>query len=204
MEVCGAIDSNETSGGTLLIYSDFLFLFLFGNLKLELWKTKKGRAFRHGDIEDVLSEIAKKAGGFLGMGGKFGGLDIKRVYFGYVLFIPNSESPSSLCLPRCQFFESGVLIGGMGGCECLSKTKTEIGSEITVRLLILQDFRSFLFKLSSICVWPLGSWWVLRNLCDTPMMSACSQTFLFSMRCWSKAHGYATGEFEVTDRKSVV
>ena len=44
----------------------------------------EGRAFRHGDIEDVLSELAKKAGGgllFLG-GSKFGGLDIKRVYFG--------------------------------------------------------------------------------------------------------------------------
>ena len=64
----------------------------------------EGRAFRHGDIvrsppldlavthrrvqEDTLSEVAKKAGGFalgaiIGKGGsKFGGLDIKRVYFG--------------------------------------------------------------------------------------------------------------------------
>lgn len=43
--------------------------------------------------EDTLSDIAKKAGGFalgaiIGKGGsKFGGLDIKRVYFGYVLCI---------------------------------------------------------------------------------------------------------------------
>lgn len=64
----------------------------------------EGRAFRHGDIvrkprshemysltnpqEDTLSDVAKKAGGFalgalIGKGGsKFGGLDIKRVYFG--------------------------------------------------------------------------------------------------------------------------
>jgi hypothetical protein len=48
----------------------------------------EGRAFRHGDIEDSLSDLAKKAGGFalgalIGKGGsKFRGLDIKRVYFG--------------------------------------------------------------------------------------------------------------------------
>ncbi|EED83141.1 predicted protein [Postia placenta Mad-698-R] len=48
----------------------------------------EGKAFRHGDIEDALSEVAKRAGGFalgalIGRGGsKFGGLDIKRVYFG--------------------------------------------------------------------------------------------------------------------------
>ncbi|KAG8732187.1 hypothetical protein FRC11_000102 [Ceratobasidium sp. 423] len=48
----------------------------------------EGRAFRHGDIEDTLSELAKGAGkglmgiGVLGGAKKFGGLDIKRVYFG--------------------------------------------------------------------------------------------------------------------------
>jgi hypothetical protein len=49
----------------------------------------EGRAFRHGDIEDTLAELGKKAaGGFalsslMGKGGsKFGGLDVKRVYFG--------------------------------------------------------------------------------------------------------------------------
>lgn len=42
--------------------------------------------------EDTLSELVKKTGGFalgalIGKGGsKFGGLDIKRVYFGYVYF----------------------------------------------------------------------------------------------------------------------
>ncbi|QRW05485.1 heterokaryon incompatibility protein Het-C protein [Ceratobasidium sp. AG-Ba] len=45
----------------------------------------EGKAFRHGDIEDTLAELAKGAGkGLLGIGAsrKFGGLDIKRVYFG--------------------------------------------------------------------------------------------------------------------------
>jgi len=38
--------------------------------------------------EDVLAELVKRTGGFalgslIGKGSKFGGLDIKRVYFGY-------------------------------------------------------------------------------------------------------------------------
>ncbi|KAM0787789.1 hypothetical protein ACM66B_003843 [Microbotryomycetes sp. NB124-2] len=41
----------------------------------------EGKAFRHGDIEDILERLAK-GGGFLGMSAKFSGLDIKRVYFG--------------------------------------------------------------------------------------------------------------------------
>jgi hypothetical protein len=72
----------------------------------------EGRAFRHGDIvsfsvsrdllsctkhpmqEDALSDLAKKTGGFalgalIGKGGsKFGGLDIKRVYFGSAYLCP--------------------------------------------------------------------------------------------------------------------
>lgn len=40
---------------------------------------------RHGDIEDVLAELLKRTGsGLLKQGSKFKGLDIKRVYFGYV------------------------------------------------------------------------------------------------------------------------
>ena len=46
----------------------------------------EGKAFRHGDIEDVLANLSKAGGGFalnkLFGGGKFRGLDIKRVYFG--------------------------------------------------------------------------------------------------------------------------
>ncbi|KAI0703749.1 heterokaryon incompatibility protein Het-C-domain-containing protein [Cytidiella melzeri] len=60
----------------------------FGAGNIPSFAYLEGRAFRHGDIEDTLSEVAKKAGGFalgaiIGKGGsKFGGLDIKRVYFG--------------------------------------------------------------------------------------------------------------------------
>ncbi|KAI0051363.1 Het-C-domain-containing protein [Auriscalpium vulgare] len=60
----------------------------FGAGNIPSFAYLEGRAFRHGDIEDALSELAKKSGGFalgalIGKGGsKFGGLDIKRVYFG--------------------------------------------------------------------------------------------------------------------------
>lgn len=40
------------------------------------------KAFRHGDIEDIIATMAKMAGGgFLGRSKKFTGLDVKRVYF---------------------------------------------------------------------------------------------------------------------------
>jgi hypothetical protein len=47
----------------------------------------EGRAFRHGDIEDTLAELAKKGASGFAIGNllgrsKFGGLDVKRVYFG--------------------------------------------------------------------------------------------------------------------------
>jgi hypothetical protein len=47
----------------------------------------EGKAFRHGDIEDILEDMAKRAGGGFAIGNllgrsKFNGLDIKRVYFG--------------------------------------------------------------------------------------------------------------------------
>jgi hypothetical protein len=45
----------------------------------------ENKAFRHGDIEDVLTELLKRTGGgLLKSGSKFKGLDVKRVYFGYV------------------------------------------------------------------------------------------------------------------------
>ena len=41
------------------------------------------KAFRHGDIEDVIANLLKAAGGgFLSRGTKFTPLDVKRVYFG--------------------------------------------------------------------------------------------------------------------------
>jgi len=54
----------------------------------------EGKAYRHGDIEDILAEMfiriaANEGGGILdfvkkatGLGDKFGGLDVKRTYFG--------------------------------------------------------------------------------------------------------------------------
>ncbi|PLW14345.1 hypothetical protein PCANC_20889 [Puccinia coronata f. sp. avenae] len=75
----------------LLIVIIILLAFLveesvaFGAGNIPSYAFLEDKAFRHGDIEDVLSEIAKKAGGGIlgGIGAKkFGGLDIKRVYFG--------------------------------------------------------------------------------------------------------------------------
>ncbi|KAI0356056.1 Het-C-domain-containing protein [Trametes cingulata] len=63
-------------------------VYAFGAGNIPSFAFLEGKAFRHGDIEDTLGEVAKKAGGFalgalIGKGGsKFGGLDIKRVYFG--------------------------------------------------------------------------------------------------------------------------
>lgn len=71
----------------------------FGAGNIPAFSYLEGKAFRHGDIEDVLEELAKKAGhGFLGIGGgsKFGGLDIKRVYFG------NWLRGESQCYRACQ------------------------------------------------------------------------------------------------------
>lgn len=40
------------------------------------------KAFRHGDIEDIIANLAKASGGgFLGRSLKFTSLDVKRVYF---------------------------------------------------------------------------------------------------------------------------
>ncbi|KDQ09037.1 hypothetical protein BOTBODRAFT_537784 [Botryobasidium botryosum FD-172 SS1] len=55
----------------------------FGAGNIPSFAYLEGKAFRHGDIEDVLTELAKKVGsGLLNRGAKFKGLDIKRVYFG--------------------------------------------------------------------------------------------------------------------------
>lgn len=60
----------------------------FGAGNIPSFAFVEGKAFRHGDIEDALADLVKKGvGGFalsslIGKGPKFGGLDIKRVYFG--------------------------------------------------------------------------------------------------------------------------
>ncbi|ORY92909.1 heterokaryon incompatibility Het-C [Leucosporidium creatinivorum] len=56
--------------------------YAFGAGNIPSFSFLEGKAFRHGDIEDTLAELIKKSGGILGRGSKFGGLDIKRVYFG--------------------------------------------------------------------------------------------------------------------------
>ncbi|KAG1747356.1 Het-C-domain-containing protein [Suillus lakei] len=60
----------------------------FGAGNIPSYAFVEGKAFRHGDIEDALADLVKKGvGGFalsslIGKGPKFGGLDIKRIYFG--------------------------------------------------------------------------------------------------------------------------
>ncbi|EDR07977.1 uncharacterized protein LACBIDRAFT_297529 [Laccaria bicolor S238N-H82] len=83
---------------TILLLLFFIFAFClssngvhaFGAGNIPSFAYMEGRAFRHGDIEDILSTLAKKGagGGFVlasmlgGGGSKFNGLDIKRIYFG--------------------------------------------------------------------------------------------------------------------------
>ncbi|TFY67108.1 hypothetical protein EVJ58_g1851 [Rhodofomes roseus] len=66
-------------------------VYAFGAGNIPSFAYLEGKAFRHGDIEDALADMAKRAasGGFalgalLGAGGgkKFKALDVKRVYFG--------------------------------------------------------------------------------------------------------------------------
>ncbi|KIJ15941.1 hypothetical protein PAXINDRAFT_168915 [Paxillus involutus ATCC 200175] len=64
-------------------------VYAFGAGNIPSFAYMEGKAFRHGDIEDTLAELLKKGagGGFalaslISRGTKFGGLDVKRVYFG--------------------------------------------------------------------------------------------------------------------------
>ncbi|EST05607.1 Heterokaryon incompatibility Het-C [Kalmanozyma brasiliensis GHG001] len=56
--------------------------YAFGAGNIPSFAYMEGKAFRHGDIEDILEDLFKKAGGSLFGSSKFGGLDIKRTYFG--------------------------------------------------------------------------------------------------------------------------
>ncbi|KAG8858281.1 hypothetical protein FRB96_005412 [Tulasnella sp. 330] len=61
-------------------------VFAFGAGNIPRVAYLENKAFRHGDIEDVLTDLLKKTAGSglfsIGSGTKFGGLDVKRVYFG--------------------------------------------------------------------------------------------------------------------------
>ncbi|WVF72344.1 hypothetical protein IAT40_007158 [Kwoniella sp. CBS 6097] len=55
----------------------------FGAGNIPSYSYLEEKAFRHGDIEDVIANLFKAAGGgFLSRGTKFTPLDVKRVYFG--------------------------------------------------------------------------------------------------------------------------
>ncbi|WVQ78200.1 hypothetical protein IAT38_000283 [Cryptococcus sp. DSM 104549] len=55
----------------------------FGAGNIPSFSYLEDKAFRHGDIEDVIANLFKAAGGgFLSRGTKFTPLDVKRVYFG--------------------------------------------------------------------------------------------------------------------------
>ncbi|KAJ7634884.1 heterokaryon incompatibility protein HET-C [Roridomyces roridus] len=62
-------------------------VYAFGAGNIPSFAYLEGKAFRHGDIEDALEELVKRGSAgaiasILSKGSKFGGLDIKRVYFG--------------------------------------------------------------------------------------------------------------------------
>ncbi|KAK7044758.1 heterokaryon incompatibility protein Het-C-domain-containing protein [Favolaschia claudopus] len=62
-------------------------VYAFGAGNIPSFAYMEGKAFRHGDIEDILAELVKKGttgalASMLSKGSKFNGLDVKRVYFG--------------------------------------------------------------------------------------------------------------------------
>jgi hypothetical protein len=78
---------------TILLLTLFVLVFCladhgayaFGAGNIPSFAYLEGKAFRHGDIEDAIAELVKRGGGGLAMVGlksKFGGLDVKRIYFG--------------------------------------------------------------------------------------------------------------------------
>ncbi|KIR24943.1 heterokaryon incompatibility protein HET-C [Cryptococcus deuterogattii LA55] len=58
-------------------------IYAFGAGNIPSFSYLEDKAFRHGDIEDIIANLFKAAGGgFLSRGTKFTPLDVKRVYFG--------------------------------------------------------------------------------------------------------------------------
>lgn len=54
----------------------------FGAGNIATISALEGKAFRHGDIEDILATLVMSQGAIALLSKKFGALDIKRVYFG--------------------------------------------------------------------------------------------------------------------------
>jgi len=81
-------------------------VYAFGAGNIPGFAYMEGKAFRHGDIEDALSGMMKRTGGFasaimLSKGSKFSVLDIKRVYFGNWLR-DYSQAVDIASLKKCQ------------------------------------------------------------------------------------------------------
>ncbi|KAN0064810.1 hypothetical protein ACQY0O_001867 [Thecaphora frezii] len=56
--------------------------YAFGAGNIPSFSYLEGKAFRHGDLADTLSELARKSGGGMFGSSKFSGIAIKRIYFG--------------------------------------------------------------------------------------------------------------------------
>ncbi|RXW13961.1 hypothetical protein EST38_g11892 [Candolleomyces aberdarensis] len=107
---------------TYLLLLVFIFAFClsnngvyaFGAGNIPSFAYMEGKAFRHGDIEDVLADLIKRAGGAISIanllhkGHKFNGLDIKRVYFGVSLLsqianVGHEQAVDIAALKKVQF-----------------------------------------------------------------------------------------------------
>jgi len=88
-----------------LLFSFFSCCAAFGAGNIPNYAFLEGKAFRHGDIEDILADMliriaASEGGGVFdffnrNVGEKFSGLDVKRTYFGnwlYPLFVSLIQS----------------------------------------------------------------------------------------------------------------
>jgi hypothetical protein len=71
----------------------------FGAGNIPAYSYLEEKAFRHGDIEDVIGTLAKAVGGgIFGRSVKFSPLDVKRVYFGN--WLRDCKQSSRRKLPR--------------------------------------------------------------------------------------------------------
>ncbi|CAD6566680.1 MAG: hypothetical protein TREMPRED_002894, partial [Tremellales sp. Tagirdzhanova-0007] len=98
----------------------------FGAGNIPPYSYLENKAFRHGDIEDIIVTLFKTAGGgFLARGTKFSPLDVKRVYFGNYESYPTREArpdvaqgfvtfPRRLTLVVCGLFAVAAVLNKIG------------------------------------------------------------------------------------------
>jgi len=99
--------------------------FAFGAGNIPDYAFLEGKAFRHGDIEDMLAELliraAEVSGGAIGFatktaGKKFSRLNIKRTYFGNWLYETDAELATDLARrDYSQAMDVGTLSKGLDG-----------------------------------------------------------------------------------------